>query len=488
MNKTAETVAKMPALTRAWPYAAGGAGLAALENRFIAPEIPDELKRVNLGIGGITGYLMTSPDPKIRMAALASVPTKQLGLFGIGALDKFRRQQQALVDANLGIAHINRGTAQSQANNAANAGRLALMFLIPALAAGGAIGYMGYERFKKRKERVPRYKTVGEKGRSRSGQKIRIDVPATALPAEFFDALTDVDENPRAHTRLLKLMNGSKGAPALDKAAAEALEKCSAADQSTSIPKMLGSLAYEFTGIPGATRTMKDIGLGASAYTGDDLSEAGRYGTSAAANALLTLLTLRTGTLPIVGHLMGRRFLEHQMKGIPGVTQARFMPNLAKTIHRWSYGPGFGPSVAKGKVDPMRYAWEGATVKNPFFQQLFTKRPAPVTPTLTGNLYNAARYGGNRLVNLAYRTKQLGVRHPILSALALGIPFAGLGSQRDEDRAEQTRRDLAGWVPSWEQQKGPMGMPLSSTFAGFMNALGGSDPRKSIRSQLTLGQ
>ena len=472
---------KMPSLMQALPYALGGVGLAALENRFIAPETPPELKKVNLGIGGITGYLLTSPDPKVRFAALASVPTKQLGLFGIGAADKLRRQQQSLVDANLGIAQINRGTAEQQQTNAARTGRIALAFLLPALAAGGAVGYMGYERWKKRKQSIPRYKTVGEKGHSRSGQKIRIDVPATALPPEFFQSLTDADDTPRAHTRLLELTNGQ--VPQMDKAAAEFVEKHAAAEERPSIPRMLGSLAYEFTGIPGATRTMKDLGLGGAAYTSDQFGEAGRYGASAAANALLTLLTLRTGTLPIMGRVLGQRFLQHQMTGIPGVTQKRFMPNLAKTIHRWSYGPGFAPSVAKGVVNPNLYSWAGSTSKNPIFKQLFTHRPGAPT-SIAGNLYNTARYGGNKLWNAAYRTKQLGVRHPIITALALGIPLAGIGSQRDEQMAEEAQRSLAGWVPDWKNNKGPLGMPVSSALSGVMTALGGPDPRKTMRGQL----
>lgn len=478
----AETAMKMPSLMQALPYALGGVGLAALENKFIAGEAPPELQKVNLGIGGITGYLLTSPDPKVRFAALASVPTKQLGLFGIGAADKLRRQQQSLVDANLGIANINRGTAEQQQANAARAGRVALAFLLPALAAGGALGYMGYERWKKRKQTIPRYKTVGEKGRSRAGQKIRIDVPATALPPEFFSSLTDADDSPRAHTRLLQLANG---APEMGKAATECLVKLAMVDEERpSIPKMLGSLAYEFTGIPGATRTMKDIGLGGSAYMGDQFGEASRYGGSALANAILTLLTLRTATLPIAGRLLGRRFLQHQMTGIPGVSNARFMPNLARTIHNWSYGPGFATGVAKGTVNPQKYAWMGSTSRNPIFQQLFTHRPGAVT-SIPGNLYNVARLGGNKMWNLGYRAKQLAVRHPIMAALAVGLPLAGIGSQRDEEREKEMRSSLAGLIPNWQKNQGPFGMPVSSAFSGLMTTLGGSDPRKGVANQLS---
>lgn len=505
----AETTMKMPSLMSALPYALGGVGMAALENRYIAPDQPQELKKVNLGIGGITGYLLTSPDPKVRFAALASIPTKQLGLFGIGAADKLRRQQQSLVDANLDIANINKRTAQTQADNAAATGRLALMFLLPAMAAGGALGYMGYEKWKKRRATQPRYRTVGEKGRSRSGQKIKIDIPATALPREFFESLVDVDDSARARTRLLQLTGGA------GVGAGEEYAKAASADAPVSVPGLLGSLAYEFTGIPGATRTMKDLGLGLGSFTNEQFGEAGRYGTSAAGNALLTLLTLKTGTLPILGKLLGRRFLTHQSRGLPGVTSRRSLPTISRWMYPYAYGNSLGPRnlsrggvvtaaqraqsraamglslkspvdrllQMRGRVDPNRFSWTGATSTNPIFKQLFTSR-GTVSPTLPGQAYNAMRYGGNRAWNLAYRAGKFGVRHPIISALALGLPLAGLGSQRDENRAEEARRSLHGWIPDWENKTGPRGMPVSAALSGVMSAFGGNDGRGAIRRQM----
>ena len=258
--------------------------------------------------------------------------------------------------------------------------------------------------------------------------------------------------------------------------------KEASADAQLSIPGLVGDIAYEATGIPGGLRTMKDIGLGLGNYSNDRFGEAARYGGSAAGNAILTLLALRTGLFPVAGRVMGRRFLEHQMQGIPGVPQRRFMPRLAKTIHRWSWGPGYGPSVAKGVVDPQLYAWAGSTSKNPIFQGLLTARPN-IQRSLPGQAYNTLRYGGNRMWNLAYRAGKLGVRHPIIRAMALGIPLAGLGSQLDERRVADARSSMAGWLPDWEKQRGPGGMPVSAALSGIMQSLG-TDNRGAIRNQM----
>lgn len=506
----AESVMKMPSFGQALPYALGGLGIAALENRFIAPEIPPELKKVNLGIGGITGYLLTSPDPKIRFAALASVPTKQLGLFGIGAVDKLRRQQQSLVDANLGVAQVNRSTAEMNRDNAAATGRRALMFLIPALAAGGAIGYMGYERWKKRKSQIPRYQTMGQKGISRGGQKIKIDVPASALPPEFFNSLINVDDSPRSRTRFMELSPGADVQP-LDKAASEgAVKLASTMDEGFSLPGFALDVGKELTGIPGAYRTAKDIGMGSSAYTQDHFGEAARYGAGALGNAAMTMLALKTGLLPIAGKVMGKRYMANK-------------PTLQKHVRPFAFAesiqsrnsPGFGGGPAttisaaqrianrkamglstaspmrrllniKGRVDPQRFAWAGSTSQNPLFKQLFTFRPpgAGGPSTIAGHIYNTARFGGNKLWNAAYRGRKFMTRHPILSLMALGLPLASLGTDRDKNRMEAAQRSLSGWVPDWKKQQGPLGIPVSAQLSGLMSAFGGGSNRTAVRDQM----
>lgn len=506
----AETVMKMPTFGQALPYAAGGLGIAALENRFVAPDIPEELKKVNLGIGGITGYLLTSPDPKVRFAALSSIPAKQLGLFGIGAVDKLRRQQQSLVDANLGVASVNRSTAEIQRDNAAAAGRRALMFLLPALAAGGALGYMGYERWKKRKSQIPRYQTTRQKGVSRSGQKVKIDIPASALPPEFFRSLVDVDDSSRARTRFMELGPGQAVQP-LDKAASEDVIKLAAADDARfSLPGFALDVGKELTGIPGALRTAKDIGLGASSFSNDSFGEAGRYGAGALGNAALTMLALRTGVLPLAGKALGKRYMAGK-------------PTLQKHVYPYAYGESIGSRISpgtaggpattltagqrigqrkamgmstkspmsrllrmKGRVDPQRFAWQGATSQNPLFKQLFTFRPpgAGGPSTIPGHIYNTARFGGNKLWNAAYRGRKWMTRHPILSLMALGLPLAGLGSERDASRAEEAQRSLVGWVPDWKKQQGPLGIPVSAQLSGIMSAFGGRDNRTAVRDQL----
>jgi hypothetical protein len=486
MNKSAEHteaawMGKQAFGGKALPLSAAGVGLAALENRFIAPEMPEELKKVNYGIGGITGYMLASPDPKLRSMAMLGIPAKQMALFGIGAMDKLRRQQQSLVDANLAVAQVNKSTADVQRSQAEEAGRTALMFLLPALAAGGALGYMGYDKWKKKKSEIPRWQTTGGKGHSRSGQKIRIDVPATALPPEFFRSLTDVDDNARAFSRVMELSGGDP----------ESTPKVASAEEKFSIPGLVGSLAYETTGIPSAQRTMKDLGSGAAAWNTDNIGEIGRYGSAAAANAALTLLAVRTGLLPIAGRLMGKRLVQHQAHGLPGVTNKRVIPNIAKAIDRWSYwGPGYSQRVARGVYDPSRYAWKAPTV-NGFGSGLFKRfmaAPAGGATTVGGSLGNMARFAGNRAVNAGYWTKQLAKRHPIISTLALALPFAGRGTQRDEERQNEAKSWLANnWSPKWDQKKGPGGMPVSGVLSNVMGMFGAPDPRSKMRNEMQGG-
>ena len=503
---TTEPLYKLAMASKILPTAAG-VGLASLENRYVVPDLDPGLKNVNLGIGGLTGLMLASPDPKWQLAAIGTLPFKQLGLFGISSMDKLRKQQQSLVDANLQVADINRQTAELNRSDAAGKGRAMLMFLLPALAAGGALGYMGWSQYKKNrdKDKIPRYGTVAEKGTRRGGEKIRIDVPARAIPPEFFRSLTNVDDSPRAYTRLMRLDDQ----PELPKEAKEFVEKM-ASTESFSVPRFLGDIAWETTGIPGIQRTFKDVGLGADRFLDDKFEDAGRYGLGAAGNALLTLMTLRGATFPALGKLMGQRYLLSQMgRGDllrqmgstvpprPGFLGRQFktMPSIAEKLHHYAYGPvpaPGGPPIVPPHIrhayDPTRYAWTGATTRSPLFQRFLTSPPAGrFTPSIPRHLMNVGRYGANRLWNAGYWTKQLAKRSPLMSLFALGTIPAMLGSELDERRNLETAENLNRFKANWAANKGPMGIPVSSIFGGLMEALGGQSPRTSLRDQIRGG-
>lgn len=476
----------MPTMGRWLPTSAAGVGLAALENKYIVPDLDPGLKKVNLGIGGITGYLWSSPDPKVRMAALASLPFKEMGLFGISAADKLRKQQQSLVDANLAVASINKATAETQHSNVGSQGRRALMYLLPAILAGGGIGYLAYDRWKKNKAKIPRWQTTGERGVRRTSQKVRIDVPTSALPQEFFTSLARSDESPKAYTRLMEMAQEEP------KEAKELLRKWAAAEeQRFSLPRFLGETAADLTGIPGTLRAVKDLGRGASEYVADEkyrqpgrqFQEAGRYGLGALGNLMLTLASARVGA-GLAGKMMPN-LLKAQMGLVPGIKPGMFR-TLAKPF--WKWGPGYEATIAarnlKHAYDPMRFAWSGGTSRNPLYRSLLSERPIKpgTVPSVTGQLYDTARYGANRLFNLGYRGEQMFHRYPVMGPTLLGLPLAGLGSQRDERLLNEARKQYQS-VPDWERNRGPGNIPVSSAFAGLMSAMG-QDRSKGIKAQL----
>ena len=473
--------APVPRNSWAIPAFAAGVGLSALENQYIVPDLDPGLKRVNWGIGGLTGLMMASRDPKMRALGMSGFPLKQLGLFGINSVDKLRQQQQSLVDANLGVANVNRQTAELNRSDAASRGRNALLFLIPALLAGGGLGYLGWSQYQKskNKSKIPRYGTLSEKGKRTSGDKIRIDVPAHAIPPEFYSSLTNAEDSPRAYTRLMRLTDdeskeANEGKVQFDK------EAGTDGHEGFSVPRFLADAAYQLTGIPGAIRTAQDIGQGAQRYAADDFSGASRYGAGALGNALLTLMTLRGVGFPLAGRALGQRFLQRQMGTLPGFSRGNFS-GLAKMLHRWSFGPVKTPPSYT--YDPNRFAWSGATTKIPFFKSLLTKKPT-TGPSVPAHLFETGRYGANRLWNTAYRMKQFGGRNPFLSMTAIGLPTSMIGTELDERRQEQASEDAKAMRANWPANKGPMGIPVSSAFADLMKIMTGTDMRGSVREQL----
>lgn len=365
-------------------YGLGGLGLAALENAYVGKELPPELKNVNMGLGGITGLLMASPDPKLRAAALGSVPLKEMGLFGIGALDKLRKQQQSLVDANLSVADVNKQTAEIQRSNASGQKWLSAAFLLPALAAGAGVGYLGYEKWRKAKQSIPRYRTVGERGRdSAARSKIRIDIPSSAVPPEFYKSLSTPEEYNRSHVRFLQLANpgdrqklvdeAMAAMPSEDQSKVSAFIKASttADNERITVPRLLWDVGSEFTGIPSVVRAMRDAGAAGGHFMNDDGAQAARYGLGALGNAAVGLVGLRLGLAPVLGRLArSKRLLAHigvdaadaASKGLATVPKPGFrMPMLANWINRHSFGED-AMNVARDNrfaYNPRAFSWMG---------------------------------------------------------------------------------------------------------------------------------
>jgi hypothetical protein len=507
------------ASSRPLMYGLGGLGIAALENAYVGKELPPELKNVNLGLGGITGLLYASPDPKLRAAALGSVPLKEMGLFGIGALDKLRKQQQSLVDANLDVADVNKQTAEIQRSNASGQKLLSGMFLIPALAAGAGLGYLGYEKWRKAKEKIPRYRTVGERGReSGARSKIRIDIPATAVPPDFYKSLSTPEESNRAHIRFLqlatnhgdnqKLLDEAMSAmPSEDRFKLSAFIKKATADDNEriSIPRFLWDVGSEFTGIPSIARAFRDVGAAGGHYMADEGGQAARYGLGALGNAALGVAGLRLGLAPILGRRLGaNRLLAHMGKTGPGTAfpyisrpPVRF-PMLAKFLNNQSFGyPALNADRMKRfAYNPKAFAWEGraagspasgvggeSSIVNGLYHSLLTK-PTRAPVTGPGHLVNMARFGANRALQGTYWTRQLAGRYPNAALTVTGAPLVGLGLESDRAKEEEARRSLKGYLPDWSAGRGHFGMPLTGTMNRIFQTIGVPDTSTKLREQI----
>ncbi len=527
------------------PYILGGLGLAALENKYIGNELPPELKNINYGLGGITGYLMRSPDEHVRYLALGSLPFKQLGLFGIGAADKLRKQQQSLVDANLGVADINRQTAETQRSNAGSTKAMQALFLLPALAAGAGLGYLGYEKWRKNRNQNPRFKTVGERGRA-PRSKIRIDIPTSSVPPEFFKSLSTPDESNRAHVRLMALMDPENRQQSLDESmagmsdderskVATFLEKNAAPDnERVTIPRLLWDFGTEATGIPSAFRAAHDVGAGYGSFLNEDGKQTARYGLGALGNTALALASMRMGLAPATRWLVGgRRLAQHANKigplvagGAGAIDRAlgfktlgaspkffRF-PWMAKWVNKWTeeYPETVAAMKDRHAYNPQAFAYEGpgsaapimrpsqanpgtmlsmeagAGGESPVVNQLYKRfltAPSKAPVTLPSHLLNLTRYGANRSLQGAYGLRRAMGRYPNASLLAGGIPLAMLGTEKDRGLEESAHRSLAGTLPNWAANRGSYGMPLTGSVNKIFQTLGIPDVSSPLRDQLT---
>ncbi len=502
-------------------YGAGGLGLAALENQYVANELPDPLKNVNLGLGAITGIL--AADPATRTAALAGLPIKEMGLFGIGALDKLRHQQQSLVDANLGVADINRQTADINRSNAGSQKAMTLGFLIPALAGGGAAALWAYDKWRKQQQGIPRYKTLGEKGRDSSARsKIRIDIPTSAVPDEFYRTLSTPEERDRSHIRLLELMDPNSrrrsmedvmaGIPDGERGKAASFIKKAMSDENEhiSIPRLAWSLGTELTGVPAAYRAVKDFGQGFSNLEEDNAGSALRYGLAGLGGTAAALATARWGLAPGLAKLLGRnRLLQHTgqaaalgTKGLgwldrmaghiptPGSPGFTSIPGDSRWYHAFTRFPGFanwaskhtrwpGMNLTEAEAaanekfmhNPNAFAWTGRNAArdvakpSPIAQTDIERQRSLGIPTSTSIPNVNLEYGGggrSPVINKLYNTFLTRSRNAPTTLPGHLFEMGRFGANRALQGAYNVRQ-LAGRYPNASMYLGGAPLALAGT-------------------------
>jgi hypothetical protein len=191
-----------------------GGGVALAENKYLGDFLPEELKTINLGIGGTTGALAVLGGRKGMMTALGTLPLKQMALLGVGSMEKARAQRRSLMGLELDRASTDLETAKLGLKGEGLKKLLATLAVGSGMAGAGALGYHVYDnkkykdwheqREKEKEERRKNRNITASKGKSRRGVeklRIKIDVPASAAPEELLRSLTNLDDGPNTKTQ-----------------------------------------------------------------------------------------------------------------------------------------------------------------------------------------------------------------------------------------------------------------------------------------------
>jgi hypothetical protein len=399
------------------------------------------------------------------------------------------------------------------------------MFLIPALAGGGGIAYYAWN--KRKKQRPARYGTVAEKGSPRVNKRIRIDVPPSALPDDFFRSLTNIDDDPRARTRLQAKQAFFQTIRDTDMeqivaSAQDTVKK--AAQEAPGKLSLLGSVLGEATGIPSIGRALREGGMALGGLDDiDNWNGNGRYALSSLGNAAFGISGLNMMTLPILGALLKQPRLAAWMKSTPrgsaglfSRNQLRSFPTLGRILYNRTFRNKMDPTrvplftglggqmkgpynqaarrqalglSSRGAVDrardirfrydPQRFAWQNPTTNSGLFRNFLSAGSVPPN-NLPRHLITAGRYGANRVFNAGYRAHQFARRNPNLSLFAVGMPLSGLGTAQDELKARQTD-----WTtPRFDRGVGPHGMPISAALGGITSLFGAGNPNTGVLDQI----
>jgi hypothetical protein len=204
---------QLPTAGQASRYALGagiGTGAAALENSTVSSDLSDNSKLYNLLLGGSVGLFGSKKG--LPAAAGAYLP-KSLALHYLDAYKKdapLRHQTAQLNAAAAADSKTTAGTqlATAQAEQASKGQWSTQDKIMAALAAAGigGVGIYGINSILNRKKKSkggPATKEIlkGDPSTPRR-QKLKIEVPASSLPPEFFQSLVDADDRERALTTL----------------------------------------------------------------------------------------------------------------------------------------------------------------------------------------------------------------------------------------------------------------------------------------------
>lgn len=341
-------------------WGAGGMGAALLENATLFEDQPDEIKHINAVLGAATGAVMSHPDNKIKALAALGWPVKQMALMSIGKAEQFRKDQSDLLDKKLQAAEIDLSAAEERRRAAGGNKALMAAFLLPAILGGGGLAYHAWN--KRKREQPARFATTDEHGRPHGRQRVKIEVPAGALPDEFFKSLVNVDDNPRSLTRLQELRpaepkQASAESPQ-DRDAYNRLWRKHWSNPSQTIfpqpekdPTTLGQVANvagELTGVPQTVRGFRELDLVGDALRDDRLEDIPRYALAGLGNLGMGISGLNLLTAPALGWAIGRDNVRSwlpkgHLKGMK--RQLTAFPNLGRWLYRHSWGNKLDPSL-----------------------------------------------------------------------------------------------------------------------------------------------
>ena len=204
--------------------AVAGGSAAAAENATLLNDVDPSTKKVNVALGALTGGV-AGAAPKLAPAALLSVTPKQLALLGYDSIKQITNKLDPIAQKNLETANVNKETAlmaldQRWKNRAQMFSDIGLGTV--GVAGTGALAYWLAQQMNK-KPKIPKGEgSVLLKGEQAPKRKrVRIDIPANALPPAFFDSLVNVDDAPKADMSLMQAKTAAERLDVLFKRAAQ---------------------------------------------------------------------------------------------------------------------------------------------------------------------------------------------------------------------------------------------------------------------------
>lgn len=467
-------------LSKMLPWIAGGVGLGALENKYISDQLDPNLKKINLAVAGTTGALLGSGNTAARIAGLSGIPLKEGLLFTVAGQEKFRKAQQALTDTNLETAQTSQETARIQKAQAQGHKHLAESFLVPAGLGAGALAYYAYNQ-RKHPSQASKYQVVGQKGQMSAGrQRIKIDVPSSAIPPEFFRSLTNAENTGTARTRFLERRPTKKAASSapvdpttyglsdyardswpgglmrnIDTDGREAVHS-----KPVRLAKTIGSAALNLTGLPFAARAAKDFGSGLGYMSAGQSDVGTRYLAGGLGNAALGYPAIGFGMGDIAANTIGRsrllRAIEPTAPSMLGRARQRYITNTPN-ISQWllnHVGRNLkGPE--RDEVTSLMASGGEQAVKDRFLNQPDLKGnrgllnvirdekykfvPRPWDPTtsvpksIPGELLHTTKWLGHGVSENARRLALLARRSPNMTMSLAGMPLSTMGGGFDRE-------------------------------------------------------